>query len=150
MVSWIEGSVMSKWMVAAAIVSLITLIVHVFAGGPEVHDALLAADIPVILKTYVSVIWHASTAVLLVNSLALGVAAFREPIRRPVAWIVTLQYLAYAALFVVYPLANLGTLLEMPQWIVFIAISGLALMGTTGRTSEIGGQAPVAMRADRA
>lgn len=123
---------MSKWIVAAAIVSLVTLIVHVGAGGPEVHDALLAADIPVILKTYVSVIWHGSTAVLLVNSAALAVAAMDTPMRRPLVWIVVLQYLTYAGLFVAYPLVNLGTLFDMPQWLVFIAISALAFMGTAG------------------
>lgn len=131
---------MSKWIAAAAFVSLVTMVIHVRAGGPEVHDALLAADIPVILKTYVSVIWHASTAVLLVNSVALAVAAVSAPMRRPLVWVVVLQYLAYAALFVAYPLVNLGTLSDMPQWLVFIAISALALMGTAG--------SPVAARAE--
>lgn len=39
------------------------------------------------------------------------------------------QYLAYAGLFIGYGLAYVGTLWQTPQWIVFLLISALALVG---------------------
>lgn len=120
---------MNRWIVAASILSFVTAAVHVFAGGPEVHETLLAADLPALLKTYVSVLWHATTAVLVFDSVALLMAAGRTTARRPLLWVVGSQYVAYAALFIGYGLAYLGSVMETPQWVAFAGIVALALVG---------------------
>lgn len=120
---------MNRWIVAASILSFVTAAVHVFAGGPEVHETLLVADLPTLLKTYISVLWHATTAILVFDSVALLVAAGRTTARRPLLWIVAGQYVAYAALFIGYGLAYLGSVMETPQWIAFAGIVALALVG---------------------
>lgn len=124
---------MNLWILFSSILSFVTAAVHVFAGGPEVHDTLLAADLPIILKTYVSVIWHATTAILVINSIALLTAAFRSDIRKAIIWIVVGQYVAYATLFFGYGLGYLGSLLATPQWSAFVLISALALIGVKVR-----------------
>lgn len=124
---------MNRWIFSSSILSFVTAVVHVFAGGPEVHDTLLAADLPIILKTYVSVIWHATTAILVLNSVALLTAAFRPDIRTAIIWIVVGQYVAYATLFFGYGLGYLGSLLATPQWSAFALISIVALIGMKDR-----------------
>jgi len=120
---------MNRWVLSAAVLSCLTLAVHVFGGGRDVHDPLLAAGLPADLQLYVSVTWHAVTAVLLADTIALLVAAFVLEVRRTLIAVVVGQYLAYAALFVVYGIGYLGTLLTAPQWIVFLAIAALGAPG---------------------
>ena len=120
---------MSRWLLAAGILSLVTTGIHVFAGGPEVHVPLLASSPSPLLQTYVSLLWHATSAILLINSLALLFAAGEERYRMPLASTVIAQYLAYAALFMGYGFAYLGSLWPTPQWAAFIAMAGLAAMG---------------------
>lgn len=124
---------MNRWIFSSSILSFVTAAVHVFAGGPEVHDPLLTADLPIILKTYISVIWHATTAILVINSIALLTAAFRPDLRMAITCIVIGQYVAYAALFVGYGLGYLGSLLATPQWSAFALISAVALIGMKDR-----------------
>ena len=132
---------MNRWVLAAAALSCLTLAVHVFGGGRDVHEPLLAAGLPADLRLYVSVTWHAVTAVLLADTIALVVAAFVPTMRRTLVVVVIGQYLAYAALFVVYGIDYLGTLLTAPQWIVFLAIAAL---GAPGLRAAAGEPAPVA------
>jgi hypothetical protein len=122
---------MNKWILAAGLLSFITLGVHVFAGGPEVHDTMLglAGAFPPMLRTFISVMWHAITVTLAINSAALLLAARYFPLRKALVWFVCCQYMAFAALFVFYDLYQLDSLLLLPQWIVFILISGLAAAG---------------------
>ncbi|MGE6782298.1 hypothetical protein ACQKGL_07230 [Ensifer adhaerens] len=120
---------MSRWLLAAGILSLVTTGIHLFAGGPDVHAPLLESSPSPLLQTYVSLLWHATSAILLINSLALLVAAVDGRYRRPLAGAVIAQYLAYAALFVGYGLAYLGTLWTTPQWAAFVVMAGLAAIG---------------------
>jgi predicted anti-sigma-YlaC factor YlaD len=103
--------------------------IHVFAGGPEVHDPLLAADLSAVQKAFVSILWHAVTAVLLINSAALLAAALMPRLRAGLTGLVIAQYVAYAGLFVFYDLSRLGTLMALPQWIIFLILVALALPG---------------------
>lgn len=122
---------MNKRILTAGLLSFLTLGAHVFAGGPEVHDTMLAlaGAFPPMLRTFVSVMWHAITVTLAINSAALLLAARYSPLRKALVWFVCSQYMGFAALFVFYDLYQLGSLLQLPQWIVFILISGLAAAG---------------------
>ncbi len=122
---------MNKWILAAGSLSVLTLAVHVFAGGPEVHDPMLAlaGAFPDVLKTFISLMWHAITITLAIDSAALLLATRYSPSQKALVWFVCCQYGAFAALFVFYGAFHLGSLLLMPQWIVFLLISGLALAG---------------------
>lgn len=120
---------MNLWLLSAAALSLLTTGIHVLAGGPDVHDPLLAMEMPPVLKVYVSLLWHATTAVLAINSAALLWASVSRRHREALAGAVVAQYLAYAGLFIGYAVAYVGTLWQTPQWIVFLLIAALALLG---------------------
>lgn len=62
---------MSKSILLAAIISTITIGLHIVGGGKEVHEPILDANLTTILKAYTSILWHAVTVVLIINSVAL-------------------------------------------------------------------------------
>jgi len=120
---------MNGWLLVAGVLSLVTTGIHLFAGGPEVHVPLLASSPSPLLQTYVSLLWHATSAILLINSLALLFAAANGRYRVSLAGAVIAQYLAYAALFIGYGLAYLGSLWTTPQWVAFAVMAALAAIG---------------------
>ncbi len=122
-------AVMNKWIFSAGMLSVLTLLLHVFGGGPEILVPVLESELSVELKAILSVVWHMVTAILALNALALFCAARPHAFRKPLVVLVSSQNLAFAALFVFYGLTRLGTLLPMPQWVIFIVLAGLALAG---------------------
>jgi hypothetical protein len=122
---------MSKTLFTAGCLSLFTTAVHVFLGGPEIHEPLLASDAPELVRAVGSVIWHAISAMLFLNSLALFYAARNSFAARPLAALVCVQYFAFAALFIGYGLARFGSVFIMQQWIGFLVMSLLALWSMT-------------------
>ena len=128
---------MNRWLLAAGALSLVTTGIHLFAGGPEVHVPLLASSPSPLLQTYVSLLWHATSTILLINSLVLVFAAVDGRYRRPLAGAVIVQYLAYAALFIGYGVAYLGSLWTTPQWAAFIVMAGLAAIGARSGVSPL-------------
>ncbi len=128
---------MNVWLLAAGILSLVTALVHIFAGGPEIHDVVQAAPLPLVPLAAMAVIWHAVSALLVINSIVLLYVARH---RRASAALVPVlaQYLAFAVLFVVYDLWRLDSLLAMPQWTVFLVIPVLAAIGLRQRGKTAG------------
>lgn len=127
---------MNKLILSAAILSALTLFAHVFGGGPEIHVPVLESNLPLELKAILSVVWHIVTAVLVINSMALFLAARPKSVAKMLVLFVSSQYLLFAALFVFYGITQLGTLLPMPQWSVFLLIPALALAGLRPRETE--------------
>ena len=120
---------MNKPLFAAACLSNFTFGVHVFLGGPEIHEPLLASNASDMVRAVGSVIWHAVSALLLLNSLALLYAARNPSMTKPLVILVVFQYLSFVALFTGYGLARFGSVTVMPQWTGFLVISALALWG---------------------
>lgn len=120
---------MNRWILGACGVSSFTFFVHVFAGGPEVHDAILASDATRLVRTVGSVVWHGISAMLLFNSIALLIAARSVIVPKAPLFLIVAQYLGIAGLFIFYGLHEFNSLLQMPQWTGFVVISVLALIG---------------------
>jgi hypothetical protein len=120
---------MNKPLFAAACLSIFTFGVHVFLGGPEIHVPLLASNASDLVRAVGSVIWHAVSALLLLNSLALFYAASKPLMAKPLVILVVFQYLSFVALFTGYGLARFGSITVMPQWTGFLVMSALALWG---------------------
>jgi hypothetical protein len=120
---------MSKSLLIAAVISTITTGLHVYGGGIEVHEPILDANLTTILKAYTSILWHAVTAILMINSAGLFLTAFNPVCFKRLGHLIAVQYLAFAGLFIFYGLNQLGTLFLMPQWIIFICMSALILFG---------------------
>lgn len=84
----------------AAVLMAATLGVHLFMGGPEVHDALIASQPAPGLKAFISILWHAVSVNLLVFTIALAALA-RRPNRALETTIAAIQ-IGYAMLFLAY------------------------------------------------
>ena len=113
----------------ASLLSFLTLGAHIFGGQPEIMLPVLDSELSDYLKAILMVIWHAITAILLVNSIALFFASLKNAHQPIIVNLISIQYLFWAALFIFYGMKNLGTLWTMPQWIAFILIPTLALWG---------------------
>jgi len=122
---------MNKFILAAAVLSALTLLLHVFGGAPQYLVPAWASDMSADQKTLYSVLWHTITALLGINATALVFAA-RSARPTPLVLLVSAQYMAMAVLFFVLGLAHLGTLWVQPQWVIFSAISALAILGLRG------------------
>lgn len=116
-----------NWTDFAAALMALTLCIHLFAGGPEVHSSLQAALFDAGLAAFAAILWHAVSVVLAVLAVGLWVLARRhDPALE--AMLSAIQ-LGFAALFIFYGLTRLGTLWSMPQWIIFSAIPALTRVG---------------------
>lgn len=115
----------------AAGLMILTAGIHVFAGGPEYHDAYQTILPNAHLASMAAVLWHAVT----VNLIVFAVAFFwlmRHP-SAPLAIALTVVQLGWAALFLFYGLTMLGSPWPMPQWAIFVAIPLLTLYGMRQR-----------------
>jgi hypothetical protein len=115
------------WTRLAAALMALTFFIHVFGGGPEVHDPLQATLTDPFLAAFAAVLWHMVTVVLAVLAGGLWVlAGRRDPALEA---ILSAIQLGFAALFIVYGLTRLGTIWPMSQWIIFLAIPALTRFG---------------------
>lgn len=122
---------MNTSMTAAAGLMATTCLVHVFAGGPEIHHPIQDSDLPVELRAISAVIWHAVTLILAAFSAVLFWLAIRD--NAALAYLTIVVQLGFAGLFLFYGLTMLGSPWSMPQWIAFLLIPALTLLGMKGR-----------------
>ena len=120
---------MNKWLLAAGILGFVTVLLHEIGGGAGVHVPILESSLSVDLKAISSVIWHGIGAILLINSGATLLAAWSENLRRPLIFLICVQYAAFTMLFLYYGITRQNSVLLMPQWTIFLVLIGLLLMG---------------------
>ena len=104
--------------------------IHVVAGGREVHQPMQRSDLPLDLRAFSAVLWHAVTVVLLV--MAAGTAWLAVWPDSGLALVLIAICLGWALLFVWYGQRMLGRLMPMPQWISFLVLAALIGWGTWG------------------
>lgn len=90
---------------------------------------MVASHWPEPAKAVWSVVWHAVTAVMAFGGLALIAAAFLPDHALALSVLPITLFLAAAVLFIVYGLKRLGTVRTLPQWVPFLVISILGLIG---------------------
>ncbi len=117
----------NSWLGASGLLMILTVFIHIFAGGPEILVPTRASELAPVIVSVLSVIWHAITWILILIAAALIWTAMR-PNRGVVVLTVAIQ-LGLAALFVLYGLSDLGSLMQMPQWIIFTSIPALTIVG---------------------
>lgn len=111
----------------AAVLMGLTVGLHIFGGGPEIHDPIRASALPDVVRAIGSVLWHAVTWMLVLMAVALGWLSLR---RNPALFVmVAAMQVGFAALFVFYGWTLLGTLWETPQWVIFSVIPAIMLFG---------------------
>lgn len=130
---------MNYWILGAALISGLTVLAHIFGGGPEVLAPMLQSELSVYLQTIWTVVWHAISAILIIGTAVLVYGGIKPQRLVPAVTIVCAQYLAFAVLFLFYGITELGTLWPMPQWTAFTLIpllAGIGLHRDARRTPE--------------
>ena len=120
---------MNYWLITAGAAALLLDLVHIVAGGREIHVPMLRSRASDPAKAVWSVVWHAITAVMALGGLTLVAAGLHPEHAVALAVLPIAIFLAMAVLFVFYGLRRLGTLTVLPQWTAFLAISALAIAG---------------------
>jgi hypothetical protein len=123
-----------NWTRLAAALMGLTVLLHVFAGGPEVHDPLQVALSDPFLAAFAAVLWHLVTVALVVLAGGLWVLAQRHD--PALEAILSGIQLGFAAVFIFYGLTRLGTVILMNQWTIFLIIPALTRFGQSRRTSQ--------------
>jgi len=113
---------MNKWLMIAGVLSSLVFLLHLIGGEVGVHQPLLSDVGSAENRAFSSVLWHFVSAALLINTAALFIAATNVAAGKPLVWLVIAQYAAFAAIFLFYGVTRLGTVMIMPQWILFIII----------------------------
>lgn len=120
---------MNPWLLAAGVAALVLDLVHIFPGGRLIHRPMVAAHWPEPAKAVWSVVWHAATAMMALGGIALIAAGLLPDIALALAALPVALFLTAAALFLAYGMKRLGTIWVLPQWLGFLGISALALVG---------------------
>ncbi len=120
---------MNYWILSAAGLSTLVLLAHVIGGGQDVHRPILNSELNDELKAYSSIIWHSATALLAIGSLSLLWAGMGNHYADGMAFVILLQYIAFAGLFIFYGITRLDSVWIMPQWTAFILIPALGGIG---------------------
>ncbi len=123
---------MNAPLLSAAILSALACGAHVTYGGMRIHKPLLQSDASRLVRAVGSVVWHAATAMMLLNAFALLYASSQSAVSTPLVILIIAQYLAAAALFIIYGLSRFGSLIVLPHWIAFLAMALLACWGIGG------------------
>lgn len=120
---------MSYWIAVAGAFSSIYVYLHVVGGGVEVHVPILEGGLPHELQGFVSVMWHGFTVTMVLCSGLFLIAALRPKLRKVLTLIGVVQYVGFAVLFLLYNWQRFDSLFVMPQWIGFLIIVVIALVG---------------------
>ena len=126
---------MNKWIAAASALMALTVIAHVFGGGPEVNDIVSASGLPPTVRALSSVVWHGITLMLVLATLALAYLATHD--NPAMEAFLGLWQLGLAALFIGYGIMQLGTVWLTPQWTVFITMPLLTYIGSRRRRATV-------------
>ncbi len=117
------------WLLAAGVAAGLTTLIHIFGGGPEVVRPLFAAqdieETPRLLNYYC---WHLVTITLAAMAFAFTYASLT-----PGETMLALMWAVISAAFALWSILLIAwkkqKAIEMPQWILFAAITGLAAPG---------------------
>jgi len=119
---------MNKWIAAAALLSSVLAAAHIFGGTPEFLVPIVASALADDVRAVAAIVWHATSVLLVVNSVVLTGAVLGRPWGQGVG-LVAVQYLGFVGLFLYYGVAYLGNITDLPQWTAFIVIAGLIGVG---------------------
>ncbi|UTW59577.1 hypothetical protein KFE96_04520 [Kordiimonas sp. SCSIO 12603] len=119
---------MNIYLVAAAAASFLTFAIHTWVGGPVIAKPLVESDMHRVPKYTNYACWHIVTIMLFAMGGAfLWAAYFSDAIE--LAWFAFLLSSATLVWFAVLILWKRLSLVEFPQWALFVTIDILAFMG---------------------
>jgi hypothetical protein len=119
---------MNSWLLAASLATLACAAIHAFVGGRDVAAPIAASDLARVPRFTALYVWHMVTVVLVGMAAAFAAAAWSVAMR-PAAVFAAALAAAFALLNLALAARLRARLRELPQWILFALIAGLALPG---------------------
>lgn len=120
---------MNGFLMTAGVAALALDLVHIIYGGREAHQPALASSWPAPAKALYSVLWHAVTAMMAFGGVCLIAASIFPDQALALSALPIALFLSAAGLFLYYGMKRLGTVRILPQWVAFLTISALAVLG---------------------
>lgn len=121
-----------KLLVSAGALAVLTALVHVFVGTPEIHQPLLSSSLPQPIGLLLLACWHLVSVALAVSSAALLWAALpaNRGRGRPTVLVVSVMWLLFGLVFVAIAVFFQGAagLAVLPQWLLLLPVGILAGM----------------------
>lgn len=125
----------NPWLLLAAAIMTLTVFIHVFAGGAEIYDPLRVGPYVPVVRSVLSVVWHAITLILGVMAVALyWVSRHRNPALE--TCLIAIQ-VGFAGLFIAYGWFDLREFSSMPQWSIFGVGACLILLARPYRMGRV-------------
>jgi hypothetical protein len=125
---------MNGLLIASGLVAAFMLVGHGTIGRKQFFLPMLGADFDPVAKRTMEFVWHMSTAALVLPPVVLLYAGIKgvgvEAVTIVVAYL-ALQYLTWGVVhFAVTTTSGLpGAMYKMFQWMLFLAVGGLAMAG---------------------
>ncbi len=121
-------SIVNHGFALAALLSLFTWAVHTFLGGRAIAKPLLACELKPIPKYTNYYCWHIVTITLLTMAGGFAYAALGEE-GFDVGLLFTLLAISYCLWSLILVAWKKRKPIELPQWILFLAVSAAAIWG---------------------
>ena len=122
-----EVIMFNRPMFAASLIMGCAAFIHFFAGGLEIYDPLRSSSQDMLVISVLSVVWHFVSVQLVLMALALYHLA-RHPNRALFVFLLATQ-IGFTLLFLGYGTVDMGSLMPMPQWTIFLAVALLMVWG---------------------
>lgn len=113
----------SKWNLAAFAVMALTVVAHVFGGGPEIWLPVYESNLSETVRITEGFIWHSLTAMFIIMA-GLNIIAYAKP-NVSAGINISLASLNFiiGGVALIYGFAQTGSVLITPQWVLFLPMA---------------------------
>jgi riboflavin transporter FmnP len=113
---------MNTLLTIAAVLTLITTLIHLFGGGPTVAGPLLRSNIPDVPRYTNYYCWHLVSIMLAAMSIGFYIVA-RDPAEQTLGVFMTVLAAGFAIWSLALIIWKRQSFLQMPQWLLFLPIA---------------------------
>ncbi len=127
---------MNNFLIASGVVAAFMLVGHSTMGRKQFFLPMLEATFDPTAKRVMEFVWHMSTATLVLPPVVLLYAGFNAaeaPALHYLVAYIAVQFAAWGAIHLLLTTTSglPGAVYKMFQWVLFLAVGGLAWAGTT-------------------
>ncbi len=118
----------SKWNLAAGAIMVVTVVAHVFGGGPEIWQPVYASNLNETVRITMGLVWHGLTVLFIIMAV-LSIIAYQKP-EFSVGINLSLFpiNLGLGGFALIYGFISTGNPWVLPQWILFLPMAIFTFM----------------------
>lgn len=120
--------VKSKWNLASLALMSLTIVAHAFGGGPEIWQPVYASNLSQTVRITMGLVWHGLTIIFIIMAVLSLVAYLKPKLSAGINISLAPINLGIGGLALIYGLASTGSVLVLPQWILFLPMAAFAYM----------------------